>query len=278
MDVVNFKFVTHDTPESGLIDDYLRVYNLPDISMLSSYPELAADSAFASECMRGLARLGVMRMKEPSGVSVIGIYGNVRIPKGGPIPDCLQRPGSVSADAMRCLYTPAGGESKLDRLGQFLLDALVRHASDGSIHWARFQDIAPRMADRPSGSVLILGDASHACCPALGQGATMAVEDACAASAIVAACAAAGKPVGEMVDAIEFNVNRSLRDVRREDAHGRRPERTTAARRGADRRRREGRDVPAPARVLAQHRAAPESDHRARANADRKTMTTSFCQ
>ena len=83
---------------------------------------------------------------------------------------------------------------------------------------------------------------------------------------------------GEMVDANEFNVNRSLRDVRCEDAHGRRPERTTAARRGADRRRREGRDVPAPARVLARHRAAPESDHRARANADRKTMTTSFCQ
>ena len=24
MDVVNFKFVTRDTPESGLLDDYLR--------------------------------------------------------------------------------------------------------------------------------------------------------------------------------------------------------------------------------------------------------------
>ena len=46
MDLVNFKFVTHDTAESGLLDDYLRVYNVPDRSVLGRFPALAADAAF----------------------------------------------------------------------------------------------------------------------------------------------------------------------------------------------------------------------------------------
>ena len=53
--------------------------------------------------MSGLARVGIMRMKDPSGDKV-GIYGNVRIPRGGKLPESAR-----TADAMRALFTPKEG-------------------------------------------------------------------------------------------------------------------------------------------------------------------------
>ena len=93
MDVANFKFLIPDTT-NGLIDDYVRVYNIPDTAALAEkFPALAADAAFADECMLGLARIGIMRMRDPDG-DKIGIYGNVRIPRGGKLPG--------GAPPMRC--------------------------------------------------------------------------------------------------------------------------------------------------------------------------------
>jgi 2-polyprenyl-6-methoxyphenol hydroxylase-like FAD-dependent oxidoreductase len=102
-DVANFKFLIPDTTD-GLIDDYVRVYNIPDADALRGrFPHLADDDAFVKECMSGLARVGIMRMKDPSGDKV-GIYGNVRIPRGGKLPESAR-----TADAMRALFTPKEG-------------------------------------------------------------------------------------------------------------------------------------------------------------------------
>ena len=197
MDVANFKFLVPDTT-GGLVDDYVRVYNVPDVAALPGrFPALAADAAFASECMQGLARLGVMRMKDAAHGDAVGVYGNVRISRGGRVPDVAKTP-----DAMRALFTPKGGVDAMDPLGRFLLDALVAKAEGGDFHWERFQEATPRMRDE-RGHVLIIGDAAHAFCPSLGTGASLAVEDACAAAAILCEGARAGRSVAQMVAAVE---------------------------------------------------------------------------
>ena len=49
-------------------------------------------------------------------------------------------------------------------------------AGIGAIHWARLQD-APLQRTAAAGRVLFLGDAAQAMVPALGQGASQAIED-----------------------------------------------------------------------------------------------------
>ena len=196
MDVANFKFLIPDTT-NGLIDDYVRVYNIPDTAALAEkFPALAADAAFADECMLGLARIGIMRMRDPDG-DKIGIYGNVRISKGGKLPELAR-----TADAMRALFTPKEGVDAMDPLGKFVLDALVAKADAGDFHWERFQEAPAKMRDE-NGKVLIIGDAAHAFCPSLGQGASVAIEDACAAGAILREGAEAGMAVADMVALVE---------------------------------------------------------------------------
>lgn len=189
MDIADFRLLVPDTT-GGLIDDLTRVYNVPDISTLADrFPHLTAaagdDAAvFEQECMRGLARVGVMRIPEVAGRvgegDIIGIFGNVRIPHGGRVPESAK-----TQDGMRALFTPVGGEEVLDPIGRFILDALVENAE--RLHWERFQEIGARVVDWDGGEgrVLLLGDAAHAFCPSLGQGANMALEDACAAGAII---------------------------------------------------------------------------------------------
>ena len=216
MDVANFKFLIPDT-SNGLIDDYVRVYNIPceqcqGVSLQERFPHLAADAAFVSECMLGLARIGIMRMRDPSGDKV-GIYGNVRIPKGGKLPEAAR-----TADAMRALFTPAEGPDALDALGKFVLDALIAKADAGDFHWERFQEAPARMRDE-SGRVLIVGDAAHAFCPSLGQGASVAIEDACAAGAILRGGAEAGMPIADMVALVERLRLQRVRDFARLSRH-----------------------------------------------------------
>jgi salicylate hydroxylase len=55
-----------------------------------------------------------------------------------------------------------------------------------ALHWSRFQEIDTRFHD-PSGRLLFVGDSAHAMAPALGQGATQAIEDGCALVALFAA-------------------------------------------------------------------------------------------
>ena len=87
--------------------------------------------------------------------------------------DGIIRDEMKSAEALRACYTPAGRPAS--RECEFLIDAIVRHVD--SIHWARVQEGSVRYAVGPG--VLFVGDAAHPMVPTLGQGATLAVEDAC---------------------------------------------------------------------------------------------------
>ena len=52
----------------GVVHDMLRVYNAPDARLLrpgAPFAHLASDEGFAAECMGGLARVGVMRIRPP---------------------------------------------------------------------------------------------------------------------------------------------------------------------------------------------------------------------
>lgn len=100
---------------------------------------------------------------------VIYIAGTFPIPPGAPIED-----DAKSAAALRELYMPANGRPSAS--ARFLIDAICEHVDD--IHWARVQEVEPAFVDA-GGRVLLVGDAAHAMVPTLGQGATMAVEDAC---------------------------------------------------------------------------------------------------
>ncbi|MGE0253741.1 MAG: FAD-dependent monooxygenase [Alphaproteobacteria bacterium] len=105
------------------------------------------------------------------------LAGAFPIPPGDETPPEDRQPSSL-----RARFLPASGQP--DAKCRFLIDAL---AADGArLHWARFQQSPAAYRDRP-GHVLLLGDASHAMVPTLGQGATQAVEDACAAVALIRA-------------------------------------------------------------------------------------------
>ena len=79
----------------GVVDDMMRVYNTPDpasVAIGGAFAHLGSDTAFVGECMRGLARVGVMRIRPPPSAAAgiaqheegqIGIWGNFRCPPGG---------------------------------------------------------------------------------------------------------------------------------------------------------------------------------------------------
>jgi 2-polyprenyl-6-methoxyphenol hydroxylase-like FAD-dependent oxidoreductase len=164
---------------TGLFDDLQLIYNeSPTVEHLAEDSVLRQNPEFTECVLRSSPRVGIMRIprskfKEEVGESLY-IFGNFAIPPGGAIPD-----SSKSAEAMRCLFTPAEGEAALTPEGAFIREILTRNAD--SLHWARFQDFPVQYTDQ-SGKVLMLGDAAHAFCPSLGQGATTSIEDACVAS------------------------------------------------------------------------------------------------
>ncbi len=81
---------------------------------------------------------------------------------------------------LRAAYQPAAGAPSAQ--AQWLVDALC--ANLAQTHWARMQESDVRFAE-PVRQVLYLGDSAHGMAPMLGQGATQAVEDACAAALIL---------------------------------------------------------------------------------------------
>lgn len=88
------------------------------------------------------------------------------------IPEAMKDPKNI-----RALFLPA--EGKLCEEATFLLECIERQKDD--LHWARFAESDFHWTDERK-QVLLLGDASHAMLPTLGQGATQAIEDACVAS------------------------------------------------------------------------------------------------
>jgi salicylate hydroxylase len=72
---------------------------------------------------------------------------------------------------------------------EWLVENICRYSD--SIHWARMQEQEILYAD-PSAPVLYVGDAAHGMIPTLGQGASQAIEDACAISDMILREVAAG--------------------------------------------------------------------------------------
>ena len=60
-----------------------------------------------------------------------------------------------------------------------------------TLHWSRAQEIPTAFHD-PGGHALFVGDSAHAMVPTLGQGATQALEDACAFIGLFREARAAG--------------------------------------------------------------------------------------
>lgn len=105
----------------------------------------------------------------------IYIAATCPIEPGEPVPERWK-----TESVMRATYQPAGGRPSAQV--QWLLDALCAALPDA--HWARMQESALRFAE-PECGVLYLGDSAHGMAPTLGQGATQAVEDACAAARVI---------------------------------------------------------------------------------------------
>lgn len=91
-------------------------------------------------------------------------------PRTAPIPESLKNP-----QAIRALFQPESGEEICKEVA-YLLDGMEHWFEEA--HWARFQESETFWHDE-RGHVLLIGDASHAMLPTLGQGATQAIEDAC---------------------------------------------------------------------------------------------------
>lgn len=108
--------------------------------------------------------------------------GHVYIAATFPVePGAPVQPAWSTAAVMRATWQPTSGRPVCAQL-QWLLDALCERLADS--HWARMQESAVRYHEGDAG-VLYLGDSAHGMAPTLGQGATQALEDACAAAMIL---------------------------------------------------------------------------------------------
>lgn len=143
--VVIFRMLVSDT-SGGLIGDHEQWFNGPN-------------------------RLLAFQIKP----DMVYIAGTFPIDPDAPIPA-----GSKDPDFLRGLYLP------IDRVPapavEWLVENVVRHS--GSIHWARMQEQEILYADA-SAPILYVGDAAHGMIPTLGQGASQAIEDACAISDLI---------------------------------------------------------------------------------------------
>jgi salicylate hydroxylase len=115
--------------------------------------------------------------------SLIYVSGNLPLEPGDPVPDEYKDPAFL-----RTAYTDgwARPDPRLDALSAMFA------SQAGSMHWARAQEIEPLFHDA-SRRVLFIGDAAHAMCPTLGQGATQAMEDAAAFVMLLREAAARGR-------------------------------------------------------------------------------------
>jgi salicylate hydroxylase len=116
----------------------------------------------------GPCRLLAFRLKD----GLVYLSGNVPIPVDQETPEHL-----TTADGLAQAYTPADGV--MAEVPRALLAGACAAAARGELHWSRLQESDVVWSD-PSARVLFLGDAGHAMVPTLGQGATMAIEDAAA--------------------------------------------------------------------------------------------------
>ncbi|MEN3365695.1 MAG: hypothetical protein V7606_2969 [Burkholderiales bacterium] len=119
----------------------------------------------------GPRRLIAFRL--PDGL--IYVSGNLPIEPGAPTPEHYLDPAFLRTAYIDGFDHP---DPRLDAL------SAVFAASAPAMHWARAQEIEPLFHDE-SRRLLFVGDAAHAMCPTLGQGATQAIEDAAAFIALI---------------------------------------------------------------------------------------------
>ena len=116
----------------------------------------------------GPCRLLAFRLKD----GLVYLSGNLPIPVDQETPEHL-----TTAEGLAQAYTPADGV--MAEVPRALLAGACAAAARGGLHWSRLQE-SDLVGTDPSARVLFLGDAGHAMVPTLGQGATMAIEDAAA--------------------------------------------------------------------------------------------------
>ena len=138
--VVIFRMLVPDT-SAGLIGDHEQWFNGPN-------------------------RLLAFRIK-PDNVYIAGTFP---IDPSAPIPVESKDP-----EFLRSLYFPR--DLAPAPAVEWLVENIVEHSA--SIHWARMQEQEILYADA-SAPILYVGDAAHGMIPTLGQGASQAIEDACA--------------------------------------------------------------------------------------------------
>lgn len=168
--VSNFRLLVPDT-SGGLFDDMELIYNAtPEsspIRALSGCPDFRY-------CLNTLPRIGIMKMpKAESSETMLYIFGNFGIADDIP-------PLARSKDGLLSLYSAKG--QNVSAKGRYILNTLAKYSD--KLHWARMQYTNPFFGDMKQ-NVALLGDAAHAIVPTLGQGATLAIEDACVASKIL---------------------------------------------------------------------------------------------
>lgn len=111
--------------------------------------------------------------------------------------------------ALRRYYTPHHGKPSAQ--AAWMIETLCGNID--AIHWARMQETESRYFD-PAVNALYLGDAAHGMVPTLGQGATQAIEDACAAAGLFSARINAGsRDVAEWLAAFDALRNERIRFV-----------------------------------------------------------------
>ena len=133
------------------------------------------------------------------------LSGNFPIEAGRDIRDDEKTPAFL-----RDIYLPASGpiEPKCRQLMDATCDP---HAV---LHWSRAQEIDVRFHDAAR-RVLFVGDAAHAMAPTLGQGATQAIEDACALVALFERMRGPGFSVPGLLEAYDRLRRERIEFVRR---------------------------------------------------------------
>lgn len=184
--VSNFRLLIPDT-SGDIFDDMELIYNDSLSTTQTDQNDDSLQMTFSS-----FPRVGIMKMPKINGVDqMLYLFGNFAI--GEEIPDYFK-----TKQGLLSLYTPENG--KLSNKGAYILETLKHYVSQ--LHWARMQHTPPLFSNK-YGNILLLGDAAHAIVPTLGQGATLAIEDACVAAEILSGAIQNGSLTHKTISQIE---------------------------------------------------------------------------
>ena len=137
----------------GLVDDYEQWFNGPNRMLGYRVPE-----------------------------NHVYLSGAFPIEVGAPVPEEMK-----TSAALRKFFTPEGRPPS--EQCKWLIETLCSNGEN--IHWSRLQE-SPALFRDPGGRVMFLGDSANGMVPTLGQGATQAIEGACAVADLLCARIQAG--------------------------------------------------------------------------------------